>query len=180
MTRSVLLVSRYDGSLIVMVSLDGQRKLTIGRSRRCDLTLVASSISRRHALLCRHDGRWFLTDTASTNGAEITDASMTCGSLMSRGWARIGPAFLWLAAGRVGPDPRRVWRRPAATSTGRLVVVGQIQATAPARRPRRTHATSAPPRRPRGSRRGNRPLGGGCHPAVAATWVLGAIQRERQ
>ncbi|MDY7110658.1 MAG: FHA domain-containing protein [Planctomycetota bacterium] len=91
-----LLISRKDGELLLTVDLADRTKLTIGRSPRCDLTIEASSISRRHALLVRHGGHWVLLDTGSSTGVFSGEVRTRCTQLREDQWARIGPVYLWL------------------------------------------------------------------------------------
>src|SRR3954468_8071871 len=50
--------------------LSGSR-VTIGRSRDCDVTLEDANVSRRHAELRREGGAWVVADLGSTNGVKI-------------------------------------------------------------------------------------------------------------
>lgn len=43
----------------------------IGRALECDVCLPAASVSRRHAVLRREPGGWFLTDEQSTSGTSL-------------------------------------------------------------------------------------------------------------
>jgi hypothetical protein len=45
--------------------------VVLGRARRCDCVLNDSAVSRRHALLQRIDGRWWLRDLGSMNGTYV-------------------------------------------------------------------------------------------------------------
>jgi Protein of unknown function (DUF3662)/FHA domain len=59
------------------VLLDGRRheltkrRLVIGRSRDCDLTLDDPNVSRRHAEIREEDGGYWVVDLGSTNGIEV-------------------------------------------------------------------------------------------------------------
>jgi hypothetical protein len=50
--------------------LSGNR-VTIGRSRDCDVTLDDPNVSRRHAELRREGGAWVVADLGSTNGVKL-------------------------------------------------------------------------------------------------------------
>ena len=94
-----LLVAKHDGQVAVRVPLDDRRKLTLGRSHRCDLRLDSSSISRRHALLFEYDSQWHLVDTGSRTGIHCELEQVPHVVLHDDRWARIGPAYLWLRDG---------------------------------------------------------------------------------
>lgn len=48
--------------------------LTIGRGDECEVVLVAPTVSRRHARLTSHEGRWFVEDLGSRNGTYLNGA----------------------------------------------------------------------------------------------------------
>src|SRR4051794_4480050 len=50
--------------------LSGNR-VTIGRSRDCDVTLDDANVSRRHAELRNEGGGWVVADLGSTNGVKV-------------------------------------------------------------------------------------------------------------
>jgi hypothetical protein len=50
--------------------LSGNR-VTIGRSRDCDVTLDDANVSRRHAELRNEGGSWVVADLGSTNGVKV-------------------------------------------------------------------------------------------------------------
>jgi hypothetical protein len=50
--------------------LSGSR-VTVGRSRDCDLVVEDPNVSRRHAELTREDGTWQIADLGSTNGVKV-------------------------------------------------------------------------------------------------------------
>jgi len=54
-------------------------QLTMGRSRRCNCVISDPSVSRKHAVLRKLDGTWWLKDAGSSNGTwvngwRVTDA----------------------------------------------------------------------------------------------------------
>jgi len=97
-----LLISRKDGELLLSVDLTGRTKLTVGRSPRCEITLDAPSVSRRHAILIRHRKHWMLIDTGSLSGTFAGEERTRCTQLTKDAWARLGPAYFWLE--RSGED----------------------------------------------------------------------------
>ena len=67
-------------------------RLTLGRSPECELVFADDTVSRRHALLELHEGRWFLKDLGSSNGTlvngrEIRDAEVQVGDRICLGGA---------------------------------------------------------------------------------------------
>jgi len=48
-----------------------KRRLVIGRSRDCDITVEDANVSRRHAEVHTEDGAYWLVDLGSTNGVEL-------------------------------------------------------------------------------------------------------------
>ena len=59
------------GMLLALDWAAADEELLIGRSRRCDIVLTETSVSRRHARLICRDGHWVLLDLESTNGTEV-------------------------------------------------------------------------------------------------------------
>lgn len=112
-----LLIATKTGELVRSIDLSHRRKLTIGRSERCDITIGAGSVSRHHALLFRHGERWLLADTDSTTGvftgSDDEEVRLTLSELTTDAWLRIGPAYLWL------DDNEQDGSRP---STGRSAI----------------------------------------------------------
>jgi hypothetical protein len=49
----------------------GMRRLVIGRSRECDITVEDPNISRRHAEIRHENGAYWVVDLGSTNGVEV-------------------------------------------------------------------------------------------------------------
>ena len=63
-----------DGPPAVLLALDWvspDTELVIGRSLSCDIVLLDTTVSRRHARLIFRRGRWVLQDLASTNGSVL-------------------------------------------------------------------------------------------------------------
>lgn len=113
------LVAKANGDLVQRVDLRTRRKLTVGRSDRCELILRAASVSRRHALLFMHAGHWYLTDTGSRGGLWSRRGRSTCLRLREGEWARIGPAYCWLrGTGALDAMPTMVNTRQMPPTTG--------------------------------------------------------------
>ena len=49
----------------------GGSRVTIGRSRECDVVVDDANVSRRHAELRLEDGEWHVVDLGSTNGIKV-------------------------------------------------------------------------------------------------------------
>ncbi len=52
------------------LTTEGEHML-IGRAESCNLVIESPTVSRRHAELRLHDGRWLLSDLGSTNGTWV-------------------------------------------------------------------------------------------------------------
>jgi Protein of unknown function (DUF3662)/FHA domain len=46
-------------------------RVTLGRSRDCDITIDDPNVSRRHAEVFLEEGGWWIADLGSTNGVEV-------------------------------------------------------------------------------------------------------------
>jgi hypothetical protein len=68
------------------------RRLTIGRSAGSALRLTDRSVSRRHAIICFAQGRWFLQDRDSTIGTFVNGQRVRATALNHGDRIRIGPA----------------------------------------------------------------------------------------
>ena len=64
------LIARMNGEVIQEQSLDRERTL-IGRDERCDLRLMNSPVSRRHALVVNSSNGVKLVDLGSKNGTFV-------------------------------------------------------------------------------------------------------------
>ena len=49
----------------------GGSRVTLGRSRDCDIVVDDENVSRHHAELRREDGYWHIVDLGSTNGVKV-------------------------------------------------------------------------------------------------------------
>jgi Protein of unknown function (DUF3662)/FHA domain len=71
------------------VLLDGRRheltkrRVVIGRSRDCDLTLDDPNVSRRHAEIRHEEGGYWVVDLGSTNGVEVNGSRVQRAELES-------------------------------------------------------------------------------------------------
>ena len=68
-------------------------RLVLGRAPDCELVFDDDTVSRRHAALRCRDGRWYLTDLASSNGTwvggrRIFDAEVVAGDEIGLGELR--------------------------------------------------------------------------------------------
>ncbi len=54
-------------------------KFAIGRDDTNDLVLVTKTVSRRHAELVEHDGRWYVVDRGSFNGTLLNGTRVQAG-----------------------------------------------------------------------------------------------------
>jgi pSer/pThr/pTyr-binding forkhead associated (FHA) protein len=70
--------------------LDPACEHLIGRGGDCDLRIVDSRMSRRHARFRRVDDRWVLTDLASKNGIELDGRSVDEASIVDGSWVSFG------------------------------------------------------------------------------------------
>jgi FhaA, N-terminal domain/FHA domain len=52
------------------------RRVVLGRSRECDVTLNDGNVSRRHAELVQEGATYWLVDLGSTNGTELNGATV--------------------------------------------------------------------------------------------------------
>jgi len=57
-------------SLSLLEQAQGGR-VTLGRHPECELVFDDPTVSRRHAILCRREDRWFLQDLDSSNGTWV-------------------------------------------------------------------------------------------------------------
>ncbi len=70
-------------------------KLTVGRSRRCDIAIDDPSVSRKHVFLTFHEGKIHLQDLGSSNGTFVngervtTDAELYDGDALRLGDAEV-------------------------------------------------------------------------------------------
>ena len=52
-------------------------RLCIGRQKENDLVLESDRVSRRHAVLLREDGEYFIEDLGSFNGTLVNNRKLT-------------------------------------------------------------------------------------------------------
>lgn len=92
-----LLLSKKNGDLILSANLAGRRKLTIGRSRKCDLALKGADAARHDAVLFDAGGDWMMTSTGSVEGFETSTGTHRCITFDGPdAWVRIGRVYAWI------------------------------------------------------------------------------------
>jgi len=85
-----------DAAAVVRWLVPGD-SLRIGRAHECDLMLDDPSVSRAHAELSDHHGRWQLRDLDSKNGTYVDGLRIDCAALDEAGWLRVGDVHLEFA-----------------------------------------------------------------------------------
>jgi hypothetical protein len=68
----------------------GNEETTVGRSPDCDVFLDDVTVSRRHALVVRRDGRYFIEDRGSLNGTFLNRRRIESGPLEDGDEVQIG------------------------------------------------------------------------------------------
>ena len=71
-------------------SCSRQEETTVGRSPDCDVFLDDVTVSRRHALVVRRDGRFFIEDRGSLNGTFLNRRRIESGPLEDGDEVQIG------------------------------------------------------------------------------------------
>jgi pSer/pThr/pTyr-binding forkhead associated (FHA) protein len=117
-----LIIARANGVLVRRIDLTGRRKLTIGRSHRCELRLDHPSVSRRHALLFAHDGRWLIVDSGSALGLHGRRGRTRMLPLDDGDWCRIGPACCWLHRRAAASASRSIFDESCTPGAGHRAV----------------------------------------------------------
>lgn len=90
-----LVIAKADGAALLRVDLRGRQKVTLGRSRKCDVRLTGPGISRHHAIIFEEAGRWMLLDTSARNGVWNGQERIKIAILSSDRPLRVGEAYLW-------------------------------------------------------------------------------------
>jgi len=72
----------------------GPKRVLVGRTDQCDITLNDSSVSRKHASIEAKDGRFLLQDLKSTNGTLVNGKSIDVYLLNHGDKIRIGRTVL--------------------------------------------------------------------------------------
>ena len=89
------MVAKEDGVVLLDLDLDPSRSYTLGRSPSNDIQLEAPSISRLHAVIFSHDGKWMISDLGSARGIRDEDGEVSLAEMSDGGWIALGPAFIW-------------------------------------------------------------------------------------
>ena len=72
----------------------GSKRMLIGRTAQCDITINDSSASRKHASIESKDGRFLLQDLKSTNGTQVNGKSVDIHLLSHGDKIRVGRTIL--------------------------------------------------------------------------------------
>jgi pSer/pThr/pTyr-binding forkhead associated (FHA) protein len=90
-----LTITAGAGQFLRRVELTGERPITIGRARECDIRIANPMVSRHHAEIRKlEDGHWILRDLGSTHGCFVNGNRVNEARIVSGLEARIGPAKL--------------------------------------------------------------------------------------
>jgi len=90
-----LVIATAAGAVLLRVDLRGRRKITLGRSRKCDVRLSGAGISRHHAVIVEEAGRWMLLCTSARNGVWMEHERIKTAALSPDRPLRIGDLYLW-------------------------------------------------------------------------------------
>jgi pSer/pThr/pTyr-binding forkhead associated (FHA) protein len=99
-------IAKEDGIALLDVALHPRKAYLLGRSRSASIRLDAPSISRHHAVLMPHGGRWVISDLGSTRGLRTDSGRVLATTLREDSWVAMGAGFLWFQedAGRTGGE----------------------------------------------------------------------------
>ncbi len=81
----------------------GPKRVLIGRTDQCDITINDSSVSRKHASIESKDGRFLLQDLKSTNGTQVNGKSADIHLLSHGDKIRIGRTVLQFLGREITP-----------------------------------------------------------------------------
>ncbi len=74
--------------------VNGDQPALIGRSRECEITLAAHTVSRRHATIERRNDRWMVIDHGSRHGTQLNGIPLQAErpvSIAAGDFLRVGP-----------------------------------------------------------------------------------------
>src|SRR5258707_13748521 len=107
---------------------------TLGRATDCTAVMRDHSISRQHARLELHDGRWTLVDLGSRNGIIVGGAKTPRAELADGAEFHLGEVLLRFRSGASEAPPGAA-RPPAPALEDEIVLEGAWEAPAPPRAP---------------------------------------------
>jgi len=114
-----LLIAKPDGELLQEHTLDPRATVVIGRGIDCDVVVRSDRISRHHAVIFEHDGRWFAVDLDSTAGMSFDEEPVEVHEFtVDRLWIRVGPVVVWLEDWESHPPDSPPTMPPALEGVG--------------------------------------------------------------
>lgn len=115
------------GPHVEPIEVEPGSSVTIGRSMQNVLVLLDGSVSREHAVVQEHGGRWLLTDQGSRHGTVLNGVAVEPGEpspIASGDQIRIGP---WTLRVRIGSEPAtRFGSHASGSSSGSSSAVATV------------------------------------------------------
>lgn len=81
------------GDAVVVRLLGDEAEIVLGRDPAGDVRVDHESVSRRHARIRHHDGRWTILDLGSKNGTRVDGRRVSEATLPDDGWFALGDVF---------------------------------------------------------------------------------------
>jgi hypothetical protein len=94
-----------------------QDRAVVGREPTCDVVVEHGSVSRKHAILERRPGGWFVVDQGSANGTFLDSVRIADGALRQGQELRFGAAAFRVELPRAAEDPGATALKQAPDAT---------------------------------------------------------------